>query len=980
MVIPPGFALVPIAEAPSGQAPPTIAFNQQIFEQRQSQASQQRAASVSPSTRSIPGPAIAQPHRPSRVQSMAPTTGKPGRAPTVVTYQQPHEPTVQPHYAHSMRAPSILAYHGGPAHIHAAASHPASAPVVTTQYVAVPPQPRTQSMANFQHYGQAAPTQEQYIHPPEVRTHTPTVPPYTRVPGIPPYSLYEPDGRPTIQPIRSLMKMGTSRVVPIFRGKNAREWIEAYEARGRAEKASAAQLVEHLQFNVSTMEPNIWARVKKHPAYLSKDWEWIKSFLLTGFEGPESQKYTVYDLDSWVETPRRIETVEEFNDYTNNFQDIADPLHTYGSLTTDNYIEKFHRGLPDNIRQELRVRFALNTKPSFEEVTRMVLDIVNPDTFFGKLDQTIRRQESKKANKALLTKPTFSIEKTASRISAESLAKHVEQLTVAMEKFATTSTTKRAPYAQKTAGATDAKPAMTGTGDAARSNTTTSPATGANTTPLGGGDYTPPSGCYYCGNEEHNKYQCATFKEHRNKGWVTIDKGKIAYMDTNPVRGPRGTLHLVIQKQAQEGSLPGVPQAQTGASLQSNVYELASEDGSTWDEEEAALAMLMGQIDNEDFDWEAYPARTADEALGPSPVATKRRTTTNSRNAGESGGLPAQVRFKEPPAQPVSAPTTQGAPTPPPSVPNPTSSGQPPTSTNQQPVANPAPAATIQQAAPTTVPPQAPPAPPTTAGVAPAAPAALAAPAAPAVPVTPAAPEQTQATASPATEITPADAAMRDLEEEDELAEGPDLVDLDGTGRNFLSTKIPPTHKRLRTSRLRRESEPDKVAKTLLDQVVSLRFRDIIGVSPAVQKVVLDHLRNELVPIPSTGRPMPWLVTEGEHLVPNQAAVSTFASSESELGKLVVNQVLTQLSKEHEEEKPLYTAALPVTTVTIGGHSLKALLDTGSQLNTISDEVRQALGLGLRVDYRHRIKGAGGHLTKLLGISENVEICFSGIP
>ncbi|KAK0542053.1 hypothetical protein OC846_006861, partial [Tilletia horrida] len=549
-----------------------------------------------------------------------------------------------------------------------------------------------------------------------------------------------------------------------------------------------------------------------------------------------------------------------------------------------------------------------------------------------------------------------------------------------MEKFATTSTTKRAPYAPKPTGATDAKPAMTGTGEPARSNTITSPATGANTTPLGGGDYTPPSGCYYCGNEEHNKYQCATFKEHRNKGWVTIDKGKIAYMDTNPVRGPRGTLHLVIQKQAQEGSLPGVPQAQTGTSLQSNVYELASEDGSTWDEEEAALAMLMGQIDNDDFDWEAYPARTADEALGPSPVPTKRRTTTNSRNAGESGGLPAQVRFKEPPAQPVSAPTTQGAPTPPPSVPNPTPSGQPPTSTNQQPVATPAPAATIQQAAPTTVPPQAPPAPPTTAGVAPAAPAALAAPAAPAVPVTPAAPEQIQATASPATEITPADAAMRDLEEEDELAEGPDLVDLDGTGRNFLSTKIPPTHKRLRTSRLRRESEPDKVAKTLLDQVVSLRFRDIIGVSPAVQKVVLDHLRNELVPIPSTGRPMPWLVTEGEHLVPNQAAVSTFASSESELGKLVVNQVLTQLSKDHEEEKPLYTAALPVTTVTIGGHSLKALLDTGSQLNTISDEVRQAHGLGLRVDYRHRIKGAGGHLTKLLGISENVEICFSGIP
>jgi hypothetical protein len=62
-----------------------------------------------------------------------------------------------------------------------------------------------------------------------------------------------------------------------------------------------------------------------------------------------------------------------------------------------------------------------------------------------------------------------------------------------------------------------------------------------------------------------------------------------------------------------------------------------------------------------------------------------------------------------------------------------------------------------------------------------------------------------------------------------------------------------------------------------------------------------------------------------------------------------------------------------------GGGYVQALLDSGSQINIISDEFRKAMGLGLRTDGYHSMRGAGGSTVPMMGICERVLLHIGGI-
>ncbi|KAK4691280.1 hypothetical protein P7C70_g9387, partial [Phenoliferia sp. Uapishka_3] len=77
--------------------------------------------------------------------------------------------------------------------------------------------------------------------------------------------------------------------------------------------------------------------------------------------------------------------------------------------------------------------------------------------------------------------------------------------------------------------------------------------------------------------------------------------------------------------------------------------------------------------------------------------------------------------------------------------------------------------------------------------------------------------------------------------------------------------------------------------------------------------------------------------------------------------------------------KPYYAGVLAFANIMIEGEIIKALLDNGSMICMMQDDLRKRLGLPIRTDGSHRVRMAGGSLEMLLGISENVPISIGGV-
>ncbi|KAK4700703.1 hypothetical protein P7C70_g5540, partial [Phenoliferia sp. Uapishka_3] len=78
-------------------------------------------------------------------------------------------------------------------------------------------------------------------------------------------------------------------------------------------------------------------------------------------------------------------------------------------------------------------------------------------------------------------------------------------------------------------------------------------------------------------------------------------------------------------------------------------------------------------------------------------------------------------------------------------------------------------------------------------------------------------------------------------------------------------------------------------------------------------------------------------------------------------------------------KKSYYAGVLAFAKVNIGGETHKALLDNGSIICMMQDDVRRHLGLPIRTDGTHRVRMAGGSLETLMGISEDVPVRIGGV-
>ncbi|KAL9940437.1 hypothetical protein V8E36_001142 [Tilletia maclaganii] len=163
-----------------------------------------------------------------------------------------------------------------------------------------------------------------------VSTYPPTTPMYVRTSPVPPpltFATMFPSPKvvqdiPAYTPLADI-KRCPERLMPRsldeaykYGGKYSRQFISRYEQMGRLCGATGEDLCDYLRFHVHDRSPDIFSIIERQAAYRLRDWESVKRYILTSFEGPESERYTVVDWQRFVEQPRGITSVVTLLDPT----------------------------------------------------------------------------------------------------------------------------------------------------------------------------------------------------------------------------------------------------------------------------------------------------------------------------------------------------------------------------------------------------------------------------------------------------------------------------------------------------------------------------------------------------------------------------------------------------------------------------------------------------------------------------------------
>jgi len=169
-----------------------------------------------------------------------------------------------------------------------------------------------------------------------------------------------------------------------------------------------------------------------------------------------------------------------------------------------------------------------------------------------------------------------------------------------------------------------------------------------------------------------------------------------------------------------------------------------------------------------------------------------------------------------------------------------------------------------------------------------------------------------------------------------------------------IKTRGPPTH-RLGTN-FDAKHNTREVYQAMLDKEISLSIGQLLAVSYPLTQHLVEDGRRKRMPV----------------------AVNSADLEDDELLDTDINAVGISPNIP-------YIGPLGFGKCTVYGYSnsdarvVKALLDSGSQINIISDELRRKVGLGLRTDGVHKMRGAGGTAVPMLGLCEYVGIHVSGL-
>ncbi|KAE8207982.1 hypothetical protein CF319_g9581, partial [Tilletia indica] len=256
--------------------------------------------------------------------------------------------------------------------------------------------------------------------------------------------------------VADLIPKGNNPAIPIFKGRNSKGFIRKYEALGRTRGATDDDLLDHLVFNVSDCEPDIFSLIESHESFTNRDWPAVRKFILTGFDGPEVDIFTEQDLISFVKEERTLGTLEELNHYNLAFLDISSKLLQRGKIGSQQQLHYFVTGLPISIRRELEHSELRVDEATYETVLHEVQEYFRPTTFFRRLNLEMQREQAQIQHRAPIRSPSLNLSGPSGTLgtgSHSNLTRQLEQLsltiTQAMEKASTSSSRPPPPPAQQ---------------------------------------------------------------------------------------------------------------------------------------------------------------------------------------------------------------------------------------------------------------------------------------------------------------------------------------------------------------------------------------------------------------------------------------------------------------------------------------------------------------------------------------------------
>jgi hypothetical protein len=157
---------------------------------------------------------------------------------------------------------------------------------------------------------------------------------------------------------------------------------------------------------------------------------------------------------------------------------------------------------------------------------------------------------------------------------------------------------------------------------------------------------------------------------------------------------------------------------------------------------------------------------------------------------------------------------------------------------------------------------------------------------------------------------------------------------------------------------LEERTDTTKVFEKFLDSPVPLSISEILATSPDLCKMILEQCKGKRVPLDSK-------FTTATIERPDQPFDSKYVSARGMVGT--------------KGDRVLYSGTLATCVADINGGRCEAMVDGGSQISIMSDECRKRLGLPLRIDGKHYVRGVTGPKQRMCGICENVPVKIGGI-
>ncbi|VDC01411.1 unnamed protein product [Peniophora sp. CBMAI 1063] len=190
------------------------------------------------------------------------------------------------------------------------------------------------------------------------------------------------------------------------------------------------------------------------------------------------------------------------------------------------------------------------------------------------------------------------------------------------------------------------------------------------------------------------------------------------------------------------------------------------------------------------------------------------------------------------------------------------------------------------------------------------------------------------------------------------------------------------------TSNIQEAVKLEDVEKRIWDLDITLPLRDLVGISPLLQKSVTEYtrVRREYITQNAQGE-FEAHVVDADHVCPQCHTASLLVSPgdtvhapDTPEDRALFGTSVARAFSAESSSGAFYSMATGHLAATINGSAVTLMLDTGSELNLISERLVAALGLPLDSSGSHwHVKGVNGGPVRLRGVVHNVPILIGGL-